>query len=96
MPARVQIDRLRVLPWHLAASTAAVEVMDQHPFFCRLDEAWLRRRAQEESPVLLAALCHAQGLLSATNKKPCLKQLSKALKEVLKKLITKRTVRDRS
>ena len=73
MPARVQINGLPVPPWHLAVSMARVEVMDQHPFFCRLDEDWLRRRAQEESPTLPAALCHAQGLLTATNKKPCLK-----------------------
>lgn len=84
MPARVQMDGLCVLPWHPAASMARVEVMDQHPFFCRLEEAWFRRKAQEESPVLLAALCHAQGLLTATNKKPCLTKLSKTLKEVLK------------
>lgn len=73
MPARVGIGGPRVLPRHLAASMVGMETMDQRPFFCGLDEDWLRRRAQKESPTLLAALCHAPGTLPASNKKPRLK-----------------------
>lgn len=69
MAAQVWIDGVCTLSWPLAASTAGAEVMDQRPPSCRLDEAWLRSRAQESCPTL----CHAQGLLTAANKKLCLK-----------------------